>query len=60
MHACMHYACARCLMARRGFHASSVNYLRYFYGLFTLFAQKTKPQFMTCVPHERLVVGLGV
>jgi hypothetical protein len=52
-HACT-CACAHGPVVGRGFYAIFVNYLRYFYGLFT---QKTEPQFMACVPRERLVVG---
>jgi hypothetical protein len=39
----------------RGFYAISINYLRYFYELFMLFAKKTEPQFIACFPRG----GLG-
>jgi hypothetical protein len=38
----MHYACARGPVVGQGFYAIYVNYLRYFCGLFTLFAQKNR------------------
>jgi hypothetical protein len=41
----------------RGFYAISVNYLRYFYGLFTLFALKNKTTIYGLRPRRRLVVG---
>jgi hypothetical protein len=44
----------------RGFYAISMNYLRYFCELFMLFAQKTEPQFMACVPRDGQDVGPGV
>jgi hypothetical protein len=59
MHACT-CACARGPVAGQSFYAISVNYLHYFYRVFTLFAQKIEPQFITCVPRGRLVAGLRV
>jgi hypothetical protein len=48
MYACA-CACARGLVAGRGFYTISMNYLHYFHEVFMLLRKK-ELQFMACVP----------
>jgi hypothetical protein len=56
----MHCTCAHGQVAGQGFYVISVNYLRYFVDYLRYSRKKTEPQFMSCVPRGRLVVGPGV